>query len=53
MRHLAVIARNAGLKELSADVLSNNIQMLKVFKKSGLRLDVKREASVSHVKLFF
>jgi RimJ/RimL family protein N-acetyltransferase len=35
MRHLAAIARAAGLKELVAQVLPDNVAMLSVFKKSG------------------
>ena len=51
MRHLAVIAREAGLKELIAEVLADNIPMLKAFEKSGLRLSTKRESQVVHVAL--
>ena len=51
MRHLAGIAREVGLKELIAEVLPENIAMLKVFEKSGLRLTTKREARVVHVAL--
>jgi GNAT superfamily N-acetyltransferase len=51
MRHLAMIARDAGLKELIAEVLADNISMLKVFAKSGLRVDATREAGVVHVAL--
>jgi RimJ/RimL family protein N-acetyltransferase len=51
MRHLAAIAREAGLKELVADVLPDNIPMLKVFEKSGLRVSTKRERQVVHVTL--
>jgi RimJ/RimL family protein N-acetyltransferase len=51
MRHLAAIARDAGLKELIAEVLADNISMLKVFAKSGLRLDTTREAGLVHVAL--
>ena len=36
MRHLAVIARQAGLEELIAYILPGNVAMLKVFEKSGL-----------------
>ncbi|KWV60454.1 GCN5 family acetyltransferase [Bradyrhizobium macuxiense] len=36
MRHLARIARQAGLEELVADVLPENAAMLKVFSKAGL-----------------
>jgi GNAT superfamily N-acetyltransferase len=51
MRHLAAIAREAGLKELAAEILPDNIPMLKVFEKSGLRVDIKRESRVVHVTL--
>jgi RimJ/RimL family protein N-acetyltransferase len=46
-----MIARDAGLKELIAEVLADNISMLKVFAKSGLRVDATREAGVVHVAL--
>ena len=45
MRHLAGIAREAGLKELTAEVLPDNISMLRVFEKSGLRLRPCRQLS--------
>jgi RimJ/RimL family protein N-acetyltransferase len=51
MRHLAAIACQAGLRELVADVLSDNISMLKLLEKSGLRLSAKRDAGVVHVTL--
>jgi RimJ/RimL family protein N-acetyltransferase len=51
MRHLTMIAREAGLKELTAEVLPDNLSMLKVFQKSGLRLSTKRESQVVHVAL--
>jgi len=51
MRHLAALARNAGLKELIAEVLSENTPMLKVFAKSGLKLETKQEGEVVHVAL--
>ena len=51
MRQLAEIARAAGLRELIAEMLPENIPMLKVFEKSGLRLSTKREAQVVHVVL--
>src|SRR5215218_8805101 len=38
MRHLAAIARDAGLKELIADVLPENTAMLNVFRTSGLEV---------------
>jgi RimJ/RimL family protein N-acetyltransferase len=51
MRHLAVIAKEAGLEELVAEVLSDNISMLKLFERSGLRLGTARDAGVVHVTL--
>lgn len=51
MRHLAVIAREAGLRELTAEVLPNNKAMLKVLEKSGLHHSSKREAGSTHVTL--
>ena len=39
MRHLAHLARDAGLKELIAEVLPENTAMLKVFSKFGFRPD--------------
>jgi len=51
MRHLTVIAREAGLRELTAEVLPNNKAMLKVFEKSGLRHSTKQETGSTHVTL--
>ena len=51
MRHLTLIAREAELRELTADVLPTNSAMLKVFEKSGLRQSIKREAGSTHVTL--
>ena len=51
MRHLAAIARDAGLRELIAEVLPENTAMLKVFKKSGLHPTTRRETGVMHVTL--
>jgi GNAT superfamily N-acetyltransferase len=51
MRHLTLIAREAGLKELIAEVLANNISMLKVFEKSGWPLSTTREAGAVHVSM--
>ena len=38
MRHLVAIARSAGLRELVAEVLADNVAMLRVFKKSGFHV---------------
>ena len=51
MRHLVTIARDAGLKELLAEVLHENISMLRVFQKSGVPLGTKHESGVVHVTL--
>jgi GNAT superfamily N-acetyltransferase len=51
LRHLAAIARAAGLKELVADVLRDNIAMLRVFEKSGLDIATKPGRGVVHVTL--
>ena len=51
MRHLAAIARAAGLEELIAEVLPDNIPMLQVFENSGLRLDTRCEPQVVHLAL--
>jgi RimJ/RimL family protein N-acetyltransferase len=49
MRHLAGLARDAGLKELIAEVLPENTAMLKVFNKFGFRPGSKREPQVIHL----
>jgi RimJ/RimL family protein N-acetyltransferase len=51
LRHLAVIARQAGLRELVAYVLADNRAMLKVFEKSGLKYSAKRESNTIKVTL--
>jgi RimJ/RimL family protein N-acetyltransferase len=51
LRHLAAIARKAGLCELIAHVLPDNRAMLKVFEKSGLKYNAKRDSEAVHVTL--
>jgi GNAT superfamily N-acetyltransferase len=51
MRHLAAIARSAGLQELIAEVLPENVSMLKVFEKSGLPMMTIDEHEVVQVTL--
>ena len=51
MRHLADVARNAGLQELIAEVLPENTAMLKVFRKFGFRPSPKRDPQVVHLVL--
>jgi RimJ/RimL family protein N-acetyltransferase len=51
LRHLATLARGAGISELIAEVLPDNTSMLKVFEKSGFRPSTRRESQVVHVTL--
>jgi len=51
MRHLAAIARTAGIKELIAEVLPENTAMLKVLEKSGCPVSTRRMSMVVHVTL--
>ncbi len=51
MRHLVAIAKDAELTELVADVLPDNVPMLKVFERSGLPVTKRREAGSVHVTL--
>ena len=51
MRHLSTTARNSGIRELIAEVLPDNIPMLKVFEKSGFRLTRRRMPDVIHLVL--
>ncbi len=51
LRHLAALARDAGLREFVAEVLPENAPMLKVFQRSGLPMRRKTEDGVVHVTL--
>jgi RimJ/RimL family protein N-acetyltransferase len=51
MRHLAVLARDAGLKELVAEVLPENTAMLKLFRKFGFQRGSKGSPQVVHLML--
>ena len=51
LRHLATIARQAGLKEFTAEVLADNTPMLRVFERSGLKVSTKRSADGVHAVL--
>jgi GNAT superfamily N-acetyltransferase len=51
MRHLATLGHEAGLHELIAEVLSENVPMLNVFGRSGLTMNTRREGPVVHVIL--
>jgi GNAT superfamily N-acetyltransferase len=51
MHHLTAVAREAGLQELIAEVLPDNVAMLKVFENSGLSVSMKRASQTVHVVL--
>jgi GNAT superfamily N-acetyltransferase len=51
LRHLATLGRKAGLKEFTAEVLSNNTPMLKVFERSGLKVSSQRSGDGLHIVL--
>jgi GNAT superfamily N-acetyltransferase len=51
LRHLANIARDSGLKEFTAEVLPDNVPMLKTFENSGFKLSSKRELDAVHIVL--
>jgi GNAT superfamily N-acetyltransferase len=51
VRHLAIVAREAGLDELIAEVLPENKSMLHIFQKSGLPVSVVAEPEVVHVTM--
>jgi RimJ/RimL family protein N-acetyltransferase len=51
MRHLLEIAREAGLKELTADVLPENVAMLKIFNGFGFHATASQDPQVRHLSL--
>jgi RimJ/RimL family protein N-acetyltransferase len=51
MRHLISLARNASLKRLTADVLTDNAAMINILKKTGLPATTTRTRGVVHVSL--
>lgn len=51
IKHLIKIARAADLQEFSAEVLAENLPMLKVFARCGLRVTKRRERDIVHVTL--
>jgi RimJ/RimL family protein N-acetyltransferase len=53
MRHLVKTAREAGLRELTAEVLPENAAMLKVFGKFGFRPAARRDPQIVHLVLQF
>lgn len=51
MRHLAKLARDGGLQELTAEVLYENAAMRKVFEKFGFMLGPRRDSQTLHLVL--
>ena len=51
LRHLVHIAREKGISRFEADVLGENLSMLKVFRHSGLPITESAEGSIVHVTL--
>ncbi len=51
LRHLSAIARSAGVRAFSAQVLAKNAPMLKSFQKSGLPMSSKQQSGVAHLRL--
>ena len=51
LRHLAALARAAGLSTLIAEVLPENTAMLRVFERSGLKAAQVRDGDLVHVTL--
>ena len=51
MRHLIQIASEAGLKELTAEILPENTAMLKVFGKFGFKPAPRRDPQTVHLVL--
>jgi ribosomal protein S18 acetylase RimI-like enzyme len=51
MRHLVSIAREAGLRELVAEVLPDNQPMLSVFHKCGLKVTTRRDRGAVHIAM--
>jgi RimJ/RimL family protein N-acetyltransferase len=51
LRHLVALARAAGLSTLIAEVLADNTAMLRVFERSGLQQQRRRDGGVIHVTL--
>ena len=49
--HLIEIARAAGLEAFVAEVLPENVPMLKVFERCGLAMTTRRERGIVHVTL--
>jgi RimJ/RimL family protein N-acetyltransferase len=49
LRHLALLAQEAGLLQLEADVLAENQSMLNVFRRSDFPVTQQRDGNVIHI----
>jgi RimJ/RimL family protein N-acetyltransferase len=49
IRQLTILARDAGLKELIAEVLSENTAMLTLFKKFGFKIGPRQDPQIIHL----
>lgn len=53
MRDITAVAREAGIREFSAEVLADNGSMLAVFEHSGLIIETRRDGTTVHVSMRF
>ena len=51
LKHLVLIARDAGISRFDGEVLAENQPMLAVFRRSGLPMKLRRDGSTIHVTL--
>lgn len=51
MKHIGILASDAGLRELIAEVLPENVPMLRVFQNSGFPVVVARDPEVMQIRL--
>ena len=51
MRHLVWFARQNGLRQFEADVLTSNLPMLAVFRNSGLPMTIEQDGDTVHVTM--
>jgi RimJ/RimL family protein N-acetyltransferase len=52
LRSLEQLGREAGLSRFEADVLADNQSMLNVFRRTGMKMEQRREGNVLHVTLW-
>ncbi len=51
MHHIAAVARDAGITELVAEVLADNVSMIAVFEHSGMITTARRDGATVHVTM--